>query len=162
MFTKIYLVLFVVALLVIATITFLAYTQLQSVGFPPPQIVERFEGYESIFKTVLWISSVVLLILANVILWTTRKSWALWVTFAYFAVFILLDMWWLGDSLVAYKKQNNLFNGSFQVGGIFAAFMVVIVGIGIFFNQFIALRLNDKMFNKSVEATEEVAKPEEN
>lgn len=161
MFTKIYLALFTVALLVIATVTFLAYSQLQSIGFPPPQIVERFEGYDSIYKTFLWISSVVLLVLGNVILWTNRKSWALWVTFAYFAVFILLNLWWLGDSLVAYQKQNNIGNGSFQAGGIFAAFLVVIVGIGVFFNQFILLRINDKMYNKPVEETEAIEKADE-
>ncbi|NJM53053.1 MAG: hypothetical protein HC846_06450 [Blastocatellia bacterium] len=92
--------------------------------------------------------------MANIILWTNRKSWALWLTFGYFAVFILLDMWWLGDSLVAFKKQNNLWSGGFQVGGIFAALLVVVVGIGVFFNQFLVLRLHDKMFNKPQEQAE--------
>lgn len=158
MFTKIYLAIFAVAFLVMLTVTILAYTQLQSFGFPPPQIVQNFEYYDGLLKTILWISSILLLVLANVILWTSRKSWALWVTFAYFAVFILLDMWWLADSRVFYQKQNGLFDGSFQVGGIFAAFLVVIVGIGVFFNQFLVLRLHDKMFQKPVE---EVEKSEE-
>lgn len=162
MFTKIYLALLGISLLVILTITFLCYSQLQSIGFAPTQIVENFESYDGFYKTVLWISAIVLLILGNVILWTSRRSWALWVSFAYFAAFILLDMWWLGDLLFGYKKQNNLLNGSFQFGGIFAAMMVVIVGIGVFFNQFIVLRLHDKMFNKPVEETEIVATEPEN
>lgn len=157
MFTKIYFALFAVAVLVICFFTFLSYTQLQSFGFPPPQIVENFDYYDGLMKTILWISSLVLLVLANVILWTSRKSWALWLTFGYFAVFILLNMWWLGDALVAFKKQNNLWNGSFQAGGIFAAIMVVVVGIGVFFNQFLVLRLNDKMFNKPQEQTKNIS-----
>jgi hypothetical protein len=165
MLSKIYLALFAVAVLVILTVTFLTYTQLQSIGFPPPQIVENFSFYDSLLKTILWISSVILLILANVILWTNRTSWALWLTFGYFAVFILLNMWWLGDSLHFYKKQQGLSEGSFQLGGIFAALMVVIVGIGVFFNQFIVYRLHDKMFNKTqdiseVKETIEAEKPE--
>ena len=165
MFTKIYLALFATAFLVILTVTFLAYSQLQSIGFPSPQIVENFEYYDVLFKTILWISSLALLVLANVILWTNRKSWALWLTFGYFAVFILLNMWWLGDSLAFYKKQNNLSSGSFQIGGIFAAMLVVVVGIGVFFNQFIVFRLHEKMFNKPHEETEiiseEVGKTDE-
>lgn len=161
MFTKIYLALLGISLLVIVTLTFLCYSQLQSIGFAPTQIVENFESYDGFYKTVLWISSIALLILANIILWTSRRSWALWITFVYFAAFILLDMWWLGDLLFSYKKQNNLLSGSFQFGGFFAALMVVIVGIGVFFNQFIVLRLHDKMFNKPVEETEiVVAEPE--
>jgi hypothetical protein len=162
MFTKIYLALLGISILVILTITFLCYSQLQSMGFAPTQIVEYFESYDGFYKTALWISSIALLILGNVILWMSKKSWALWVTFVYFAAFILLDMWWLGDLLVAYKKQNNLLSGSFQFGGIFAALMVVIVGIGIFFNQFIVLRLHEKMFNKPVEETEIVPTETEN
>lgn len=162
MFTKIYLALLGISLLVISTITFLCYSQLQSIGFAPTQIAENFESYDGFYKTALWISSIALLILANVILWTSRRSWALWVTFAYFAAFILLDMWWLGDLLLSYKKQNNLWNGSFQFGGIFAAMMVVVIGIGVFFNQFIVFRLHDKMFNKPTEEAEIVAPETEN
>lgn len=161
MFTKIYLALLGISLLVILTLTFLCYSQLQSIGFAPTQIVENFESYDGFYKTVLWISSIALLILANIILWTSQRSWALWITFVYFAAFILLDMWWLGDLLFSYKKQNNLLSGSFQFGGFFAALLVVIVGIGVFFNQFIVLRLHDKMFNKTPEETEiVVAQPE--
>ncbi|MEK7724205.1 MAG: hypothetical protein AAB336_07655 [Acidobacteriota bacterium] len=156
MFTKIYLALFVVALLVILTVTFLTYSQLQSVGFPPLTIIDNFQFYDSWHKTILWISSIALLVLANVILWTSRRSWALWLTFVYFGVFILLNMWWLSDAFIAYSKRNNLWNGSFNAGGLFAAFFVVVVGIGIFFNQFIVIRLHDKMFNQQKDVPETV------
>jgi hypothetical protein len=154
MFTKIYLALLVISLLVISTVAFLTYSQLQSIGFPPLTIIDNFQFYDSWFKNILWISSVVLLVLANVILWTQRRAWALWVTFGYFAVFVLLNMWWLADAFVAYTKRNDLWNGSFNAGGIFAAFFVVVVGVGIFFNQFIVFRLHDKMFNQPKEIAE--------
>lgn len=148
MFNKIYLAVFFVALLVMVSLTIFAYTQLQSIGFPPIQIVQNFESYDFIHKTALWISSLILLVLANIILWTYRKSWSLWLTFGYFAVFLLLNFWWLGESLVSYKKANNLWDGGFSIGGLVAAIFCVVVGIGIFFNQFLVLRMRDKMFDK--------------
>lgn len=156
MFTKIYLALFAVAFLVMLTITFLTYSQLQSIGFPPLTIIDNFQFYDSWYKTLLWITSIALLVLANIILWKNKKSWTLWLTFAYFAVFVLLNMWWLSDAFISYTKRNDLWNGSFNVGGIFAAFFVVVVGIGVFFNQFIVFRLHDKMYNKPQEQSENI------
>lgn len=157
MINKIFLAVIAIAAIVMAVLTFLTYSQLQSNGFAPDRIVQNFEYYDTIHKTALWISSLTLLVLANIILWTYRKSWALWSTFAFFAVFILLNMWWFGDSLVDYKKTNNLLNGSFNIGGIIGAVFVVVVGIGIFFNQFLVLRMRDKMFDKPQDNVETIA-----
>ncbi len=149
MLNKIYLVIFAVALLIMSFLTFFCYSQLQSIGFAPAQIVQNFEYYNGTYKLVHLISSLVLLVLSNIILWSYRRSWSLWVTFGFFAIFLLVDYWWLGDMLFNYQKANNLWQGSFYIGGLFAAIFCVIIGIGIFFNQFLVLRMRDKMFDKS-------------
>lgn len=148
MLNKIYLVIFAVALLIMSFFTFMCYSQLQSIGFAPAQIVQNFESYNGLYKLIHLISSLVLLVISNIILWSYRRSWSLWVTFGFFAIFLLVDYWWLGDLLVAYQKANNLWQGSFYIGGLFAAIFCVIIGIGIFFNQFLVLRMRDKMFDK--------------
>lgn len=156
MLNKIFLAFFVLALIGLAALTFLANSQLQSIGFAPATVVENFNSYFGFHWTYFWITSVVLLIFANVIMWTTRKAWPLWLTFVFFSVSMLSSMWWLSSQLFSYKKQNGLWQGGFDLNLIGAAFFIIIAGIGIFFNQFITLRLRDKMFSNN-----ENAKPTE-
>lgn len=163
MLNKIFLILLAVAVLFMAALSYLTNSQLSSIGFPPPQIVETFKSYENLHWLSLWISSLILLVLANVIMWTNRKSWALWITFVYFAVFIMVNTWWLTENLSAYQIANKLDTaGLLGKNGVFGAIFCIVGGIGIYFNQFIVFRLHDKMFNKSVdEPTTEEAVIEE-
>ncbi len=158
MINKIFLALFGVEILTMATLTLLANSQLKSHGFAPAQIVQNFSYYENWHWLTLWISSIILLILANVILWTSRKSWALWLTFLFFVGFILVNTWWLTENVANYQKDNYLDTaGLLSKNGIFGVILGVAAGIGIFFNQFIVLRLRDKMFEKPTEQVETVS-----
>lgn len=157
MLNKIFLILFAVAILFMATLSFLTNSQLSSIGFPPPQIVDTFKSYENLHWLSLWISSLILLVLSNVIMWTYRKSWALWLTFSFFAVFIMVNTWWLTESLKAYQIKEHLDTaGLLSKNGIFGAIFCIVGGVGIFFNQYIVLRLRDKMFNKPDESVEQI------
>jgi hypothetical protein len=160
MINKIFLALLGVAVLMMVVLTFLALSQLKSIGFPPVQIVQNFAGYESLHWTLLWISAIVLLILGNVILWTNQKEWALWSSFLFFAVFIMVNTWWLTESVANYQKANSLDTGGIlSKNGIFGVVLAIVGGVAVFFDQFIVLRLRDKMYQKPVEEAE--TKPDE-
>jgi len=88
MLNKIFLLLLAVSIIVMSALTFFSYTWLQSVD-KPANVVANFEFYAGFAWTALWISSLILLIYANVLLWTNRSIWGLWSSFLYFAVFIL-------------------------------------------------------------------------
>lgn len=156
MLNKIYLALFVLALIATTGLTYLTYSQLQSIGFAPATVLQNFDSYSGTHRGFLFVSSLVLLITANAVLWATRRSWAMWLTFLYFAVFLMLNMWWLSDLGFNYQKQNSLSTDSFTLAGIWAAVFVVIAGIGVFFDQFIVLRLRDKMFGQQAKAVDDV------
>ena len=160
MLNKIFLGLFVVALITMIVLSYLTNAQLQSIGFPPPTIVEHYEFYASLHRSALWISSLALLVIANAVMWKSRKSWALWLTFIYFGCFILLNTWWLEESAFRYKKTHQLLEGGFQVGGIFAVILTLVVGVGAYFDQFIIFRLWDKMYGKPVAADPPKEEPE--
>ena len=145
MWNKIYALALVVATLVMIILSYLSFSQLQAIGFSPATIADNFRGYESMFREFLWISSLILLIVANVGLWQTRRSSALWLTLLYFAVFVLLDTWWLGSFYFDYRKQNNLTADSFSFSGIFGVILCVSAALVVFFDQFIVLRMRDRM-----------------
>lgn len=145
MWNKIYTVALAIFVLVMLVLTYLTFSQLQSVGFAPAVIAENYLVYESYFQQFLWMSSVALLILANVLLWTEQKSWALWATFLYFAVFVLLQGWWFGRMFSAYQQNNNLPQNAISFGILVSTFICIIAAVGIFFNQFLVLRMRERM-----------------
>jgi hypothetical protein len=144
MWNKIYLVALAVAVLGIGALGFLSYKWLHSIS-KPTDVVENYQYYANLYWTFLFISSLVLLILANVLLWLRRRAWALWTTFAYFAFFILLQTWWLNRVFLDFQITNNLTESTFSFLGLGATFLCIVVAVGIFFNQFLVLRMRDRI-----------------
>ena len=150
MLNKIFLLVLAIAIIAMSVLSFFSYNWLQSVD-KPATVAANFDIYSGFTWTFLWISSVALLIFANVLLWTYKSIWSLWLSFLYFASFILLNTLWLGELAFAYKKINGLSDGAFSILGIAGAVLCVVVAVGVFFDQFIVLRLREKMSGKPPE-----------
>src|SRR5437764_14860275 len=104
MLTKIYLGILAVSAGLTAFFIYYAWSWLQSIGSPK----SAFDGYNynaSIAWNLLCITSVALLILANLVLVKTRKFWAMWTTLSYFVVFMIVEYFWLEPS------ASNQFSG---------------------------------------------------
>lgn len=140
MWNKIYFAVLFAALPVMSFFMLYAYSWLQSIGSP----ADAFAGYQyyaGLSSTFLWLSTAVLLILANVLLWNTRRAWALWVTFVYFSVFVILRTFWLEKARYNFQQSDSFFFTPF-VGVI----LIIAFGAIVFFNQFLNLRLHEKMY----------------
>lgn len=162
MWNKIYPIFLAVFVLVMLVLTYLAYSQLQSIGFAPEVIRDNYQTYENYFRQFLWMSSVVLLILANVLLWTERKSWALWTTLLYFALFTLLEGWWLGRAYTAYLQQHNLPQSAISFGILISTIMCIVAAVGIFFDHFLVLRMRERIYKTdSAEISDDIVAIEE-
>ena len=144
MWNKIYLIAFVVLLLPLAFLTWYAGTWLTSIG-DPKGAAESYFYYTRHGWTLLWAAFLILVILANIILWTSRKAWALWLSFGFFALFIFLRYWWLEGSYLDFARRNAWTDSHFSTGPLVAAILVIGVGALVFFNQFASLRLSDKL-----------------
>jgi len=108
--------------------------------------VANYEYYSGFYWILLFSASLVLLVLGNVILWLSRRAWALWATFAFFAVFVLLQTWWLNSLFLNYQRNNNLTESTFSLMGLGGAALCAIVAVGVFFDQFLVLRMRDRMY----------------
>jgi hypothetical protein len=165
MWNKIYFLVLAIAVLVMVVLTFFAFTWLQSVT-KPVDVAANYDYYSNLYGTFLWLSSLVLLILANVLLWKTRRAWALWTTFLYFAAFVLLQSWWLGGLYLDFKQRNNLAQETFSFSGLIGSVLCVLAAVGIFFDQFLVLRMRDRIFGAAAAAaapppTADAAQPAE-
>ena len=143
----------------IAGLSYYSFSWLQSVS-APTNVVQNYDYYANLNWMFLWISSLVLLAAANVVLWTTRNAWAMWATFIYFVLFMLLQAFWLDQSLLNYKQKNGLGSGTFSFGVFSGILFFFLAAAIVFFNQFIIKRMRDKMFATTQPTIENQAEAE--
>jgi len=144
MWNKIYLGCLATSTLVLGVLMYLSFDWLNSIG-SPAVVVEKYTYYSNLNWVFLWISTLILLVVGNVILWKMRKSWALWTTFLYFAFFIVLQTFWLERTFFQFK-QEKLSSDGFLFSPFFGITLIVLAAIIVFFDQFLVKRLNEKMF----------------
>lgn len=153
MWNRIYLVSLAVF---VATMTFFSYyswTWLKSIG-EPPAAVEGYLYHSGISWMFFWISSIALLIIANFVLGKYRRSWAMWVTFVYFAVFVIIRYVVLEQAFFQFKKSNGLWEGGFSLAPVAAVVFCTVAAVVVYANQFVGVRLRKRMFPDKVEATD--------
>ncbi|MGC2235054.1 MAG: hypothetical protein WA584_02760 [Pyrinomonadaceae bacterium] len=144
---KVYLVALAVFLLVMFVLTYYSSSWLGSIG-DPRSVVINYEYFSRISGNFLWISTFILLVLANVILWKTRKSWAFWTTLVYFCIFTVLYTFWLDKTFSQYLAQNTSAPSAFSLRPLYGALLCIGFAVFVFFNQFLVARLHDRMFPK--------------
>lgn len=148
MWNKIYLLALAILLLPMLFLTYYSYSWLQSIA-APQSVVENYGYYSGIGWTYLWVSTVILLIIANVLLWKINKAWALWATFIYFAVFVVVRYFVLETDYTNYVNANFSTQATLPVGVFVAVILCAIGAIIVYFNQFLIRRLRYKMIPRS-------------
>jgi len=150
MWNKTYSIALAIAVLVMSSLCFYAYSWLSSIA-APVSVVQNYEYFSSIAWTFLWLSTIVLLILGNVLYWRIQQSWGLWATFLYFAAFIILQTFLFDETFRTFKNRNNLAETGLSFSPFFGVVLCLIGAIIIFFDQFLISRLHKKMFGVAPE-----------
>jgi hypothetical protein len=144
MLTKIYLALLAVSAGLTAFFIYYAWSWLQSIG--SPQLASDGYNYNaSIALELLCITSVALLILANITLVKTRKSWAMWTTLSYFGIFMIVEYFWL-EPTASNQFGSQILGRSTSIGTVFAAIIFIAAAAFVYANQFAAVRLASRMY----------------
>ena len=163
MWNRIYLLVLALCSASMAALTYYSWSWLKSIG-APLAAVEGYLYHSGHTWTFLWISSVVLLILANVVLAKSRRSWAMWTTFVYFGVFVIVRFFVVDRLALEYFRDNDFaaMIGPFPpLGPIFAVLLCTLAAAVVFANQFAVVRLSEKMYPSNVERESEVDQEEE-
>jgi multisubunit Na+/H+ antiporter MnhB subunit len=145
MWNKIYLIGLAATVLTMGILLYFPYGWLQS-KTNPRDVQANYLFYSNISWTFLLISSLILLIAGNVLLWKTRRSWATWASFLYFAIFTIAHKFWLDQAFFSYQKTNYLTESIFTFGALSGAVLIVLAAVIVFFNQYLVKRLHDKMY----------------
>ncbi len=147
MWNKVYLALLGLSVIAVGFFVYYSWTWLQSIGDPRAAIA-GFEYHSGISSTLLWITTFILLIAANFSFAKTGKPWALWITFVFFSVFVLIKFFWLSLSENTFRIENDLAQGNSLIGPIFAVLLCAGLGILIFANHLLAVRILDRIYPK--------------
>jgi len=145
MWNKIYLIILAAAVLISGVLMYFPFSWLQSIG-APATVLENYDHYSNIGSIFLWISTIILLLAANVVLWKYRKSWALWASLLYFAAFTVLQTFWLERMFFQYKQDNISSSSGILWSPFLGVLLIVLMAVIVFFNQYLVKRLHDKMY----------------
>lgn len=147
MLNKIYLLALAVFIFGMGFLTYMASDWLTSVS-SPDIVSQEFQFWFRYGRIYLLITSVLLLALANTILWKTEKSWAFWTTLLYFSVFIILQTFWLDRAFADYKVAKRLEDSSFTVSPLIGVLGVIVFAAFVLINQVLVKRAMAKMSSK--------------
>lgn len=156
MWNKIYFISLAIAVLVMASLDFYSSSWLQSIG-NPVNAVQNYEQFSGIAWLFLWISTLLLLVLANAMYWRTQLSWGLWATFLYFAGFVVVQTFLLDPSFASYKLSSGIGRDTFSVSPFFGVILCVVAAVIVFFDQYLVSRLHKKMYGVAPEEIEPVS-----
>lgn len=145
MLRNIYLAVLALSAAVCAFFIYYGQTWLASIG-DPRTAYEGFEYHHSLAGMALWIAAGVLLLLANIILLTTRSAWAMWTTFAFFAVFTLVRYFWTGPAGFAFHKSFDPAAATYNFSVFLGVFLIIGAALVVYFDQFVVVRLLRKMY----------------
>lgn len=149
MFSKIYLAALGLSVAVMAFFTYYSWSWLQSIG-DPRFAWDSFNYDKRTGVYFLCASTIVLLLIANAILWTVRSGWALWTTHMFFSIFAFVLLIWLHLSGTTFCLENGVCQSpSRGIGPLLAVSGIVAVGVFVFFDQFVVLRLHERMYGKA-------------
>ncbi len=154
MFSKIYLAALGLSIAVMAFLTYYSWSWLQSIG-QPAAAVAGYEYHSNLAWITLWITSVVLLLLGNAVLWTTRSAWAMWVSFLYFAVAIIALFFWLDRVFLDFVQTNTGVDTSVSTEPFIGAILIIAAAVMVFLNKFLVVRLLAKTYPESTKTASE-------
>ncbi len=160
MFSKLYLAVLAISVALSAFLVFYAWSWLGSID-SPAAVAAGYSFHASNAMIVLAVSAVLLLLLGNVILWTTRNAWAMWGTLIYFAIFALAKFFWLDMAFAQFEKANALAASGFSAGPVIAVGLIVAAAVIVFLDQFMVVRLLAKMYPEKEDEPRSETAPDE-
>src|SRR4051812_25500904 len=113
MWRRIYLGVLAAAILVEGFFTYYSWSWLESIGRPADALA-GFGYHDGVGWGLLYLTTLILIAIANGVFWTNERAWALWLTFGYFTAFILLKSFWLGPAAFALRQEQGVATGLFS------------------------------------------------
>lgn len=106
MWTKLYIATFLVFSFVLGFVVYYSVSWLGSITAP----TDAFAGYDYFRKLawyILWMTTAILLIIANIDFFRTNRSWTFWSTIGFFSLFVLGIGFLLPVASISFLRENG-------------------------------------------------------
>jgi hypothetical protein len=154
MWTKVYLATAIVFIFVLGFVTYYSASWLGSITAP----ADAYAGYEyfrGLAWWTLWITSAILLILANIILARAGRGWALWTTLGYFVVFVLVIGFLLPISSIGFLRDKGF---APETSAYLSPFLAVGLCVGfaglVYVNRLLVTRMRNRIVGAEMPSEE--------
>lgn len=127
------------ATLVCGELAYLCFSVLNRSDLRVADKVSDFVRYDNILISVIQISFIALLVLAN---WAyfhrlQLTKWVFLIAFGFFSFFILLDYIFISETFFHFKKQNDLWKGEFSITGLAGLLMCFVAALFVVTNYWL-------------------------
>ena len=120
----------------LATLIFQGISFYKSLSDLSPTNVSEIEAFSDAFNNQVFVGnmlSLLLLLLCNIYGYITKKAQWVFLALAFYAVTEVLNSF-KSEAIFHFRKANGLWDGSFSLGLIGAAFLIVVAALAIFIN----------------------------
>jgi hypothetical protein len=138
-FKNIFLGFLMLATLACGELAYLCFSLLNRSDLRVADRVSDFLRYDNILISVIQISFIALLVLANwaYFLQLRLTKWAFLIALGFFSLFILLDSIFISETFFHFKKQNNLWKGEFSITGLSGLLMCFVAALFVVANYWL-------------------------
>ena len=102
---------------------------------------------------MLCICSLVLLFIACGVMWATGRAWALWLSFAYFAVFVALNGFWLDRGYQSLLQSTAGIDTNVWATPVISVLMIIGAAVPVLALQYLIVVLRQKLSRAAAPAT---------
>ncbi|HEY2847977.1 MAG TPA: hypothetical protein VGI80_09170 [Pyrinomonadaceae bacterium] len=123
--------------------TYYSWGWLESIG-KPEDAIAGYESTSGIAWTMLCVCSICLLFIACGAIWAKGRAWALWLTFAYFAVFVAIRAFWLDRGYQELLERSAGINTKAWATPVVAVLMIIGATVPVLALQYLIVVLRQK------------------
>jgi hypothetical protein len=129
----------ILATLVCGELAYLCFSVLNRSDLRVADRVSDFLRYDNILISVIQISFIALLVLANWAYFRRLRltKWVFLIALGFFNFFILLDYIFISETFFHFKKQNDLWKGEFSITGLAGLLMCFVAALFVVANYWL-------------------------
>lgn len=148
MWPRIYFGVLAAAILAVGFFTYYSWSWLESIG-RPEDAVAGYQATSGLAWTLLCITSIVLLFMAAAVMWTRDRAWALWVTFAYFAVFLAIEGFYLDREYQHLLERSTGLDAKLWATPVINVLIIIGAAVVTIAFQYLIVTLKGKFYPKA-------------
>lgn len=141
---KLFLILIIIGVVLLATLSHFALTPLYDGALEPQAASEQYRQFNNYYTKATLLIYVLLIFIANAVYRASQKGIYLFYGWLFFSVFILFSYIYMAEEYFHFKQRAGLWQGEFSVAGFAGMLMCLVAATAAFINYIVLNRMAKK------------------